>query len=109
MDMFSVNVALVACMCAAFRALLAKSPAPKVINIRSGLASITNTLAQRMNRAVPYRTSKVALNELVAHLQAVERDRMALAKGNGDVADSAEIRFYVAAPGLLKTALTGFH
>ena len=108
-DMFSVNVTSVACICAGFRPLLAKSSAPKVINITSGLASIANTLSQRMQRFPAYGTSKVALNGLTAHLQATENDRIALGKDHGDPTGAADVRYYAVAPGFLKTALTRFH
>ncbi|KAF2792573.1 short chain dehydrogenase/reductase family protein [Melanomma pulvis-pyrius CBS 109.77] len=108
-DMFSVNVTSVACMCHAFWPLLSKSPAPKVINITSGLGSITNCLSKKMQRAAPYGTSKVAVNGLTAHLQVAENDRIALAKDKGTMANVSEVKYYSVAPGFLKTALTRFN
>ena len=107
-ELFDVNVASVACMCAAFRPLLAKSVQPKVINITSGLGSITNALTKKMHRFPPYGTSKVAVNGLTAHLQTAENDRMALGQDQGEVAGGPKVNYYSVAPGFLKTAFTRF-
>ena len=102
-EMFDVNVTSVACLCAAFQPLLAKSAQPKVINITSGLGSITNSLEKKMHRSPPYGTSKVAVNGLTAHLQTAENDRKVLEK------DQPTIKYYSVAPGFLKTAFTRFN
>jgi NAD(P)-dependent dehydrogenase (short-subunit alcohol dehydrogenase family) len=110
--MFDVNVASVACMCAAFRPLLAKSFRPKVINITSGLGSITNSLTKKMYRSPPYGSSKVALNGLTAHLQTVENDRIESQKEKNQgnvVSGGLKVNYYSVAPGFLKTALTRFN
>ena len=104
-DMFAVNVTSVACMCAAFQPLLAKSTHPKVINITSGLGSIANSLTKPMHRSPPYGTSKVAVNGLTAHLQTGETDRKRIDKNE----DRPMIRYYAVAPGFLKTAFTRFN
>ncbi|KAI9699567.1 MAG: putative secondary metabolism biosynthetic enzyme [Bogoriella megaspora] len=106
---FDVNVSSVACMCAAFRPLLAKSPRPKVINITSGFGSIHNTLTKKMFRNPPYATSKVAVNGLTAHLQAAENDRVALEKDPNNMLGGPKVDYFSVAPGLLKTAFTRFH
>jgi hypothetical protein len=108
-EMFEVNVTSVACMCAAFRPLLAKSLHPKVLNITSGLGSITNSLTKKINRSPPYGTSKVALNGLTAHLQTVEDDRIALGNDQGSVAGGPKVNYYSVVPGFLKTALNRFN
>ena len=108
-EMFDVNATSVACMCAAFRPLLAKSPRPKVINITSGLGSIANCLSKKMHRSPPYGTSKVAVNGLTAHLQTAENDRVALETDQGNVAAGPKVNYYSVAPGFLKTAFTHFN
>jgi len=105
-EMFNVNVTSVACMCAAFRPLLAKSIKPKVINITSGLGSIANTLSKQMHTLPPYGTSKVAMNGLTAHLQKAEDERIAIGK---DLPDTSKVNYYSVAPGFLKTAFTRFN
>ncbi|CAF9932194.1 MAG: hypothetical protein HETSPECPRED_008293 [Heterodermia speciosa] len=108
-EMFDVNVTSVACICAAFQPLLAKSVKPKVINITSGLGSIANSLSKKMHRSPPYGTSKVALNGLTAHLQTAENDRVALEKDQGVFTGGPMINYYCVAPGFLKTAFTHFN
>jgi NAD(P)-dependent dehydrogenase (short-subunit alcohol dehydrogenase family) len=108
--MFDVNVTSVACMCSAFRPLLAKSSQPKVINVTSGLGSIANCLTKKMHRSPPYGTSKVALNGLTAHLQTAENDRVALLeKDQGSVEGGAKVNYYSVAPGFLKTRFNRFN
>ncbi|PQE24303.1 short chain dehydrogenase protein [Rutstroemia sp. NJR-2017a BVV2] len=58
-----------ACMRAAFRPLLYRPPHPKVINITSGLGSISNNLDKPMRR-LP--VSKTAVGGLTAQLQGLE-------------------------------------
>ncbi|KAJ8063295.1 hypothetical protein OCU04_008525 [Sclerotinia nivalis] len=108
-EMIDVNVSSVACICAAFQPLLGKSTQPKVINITSGLASITNCLTKPMRRSPPYATTKVALNGLTAHLQGVENERVTLERSNESASDVTQINYYAASPGFLKTAFMNFH
>ena len=108
-EMFEVNVTSVACMCAAFKPLLARSTQPKVINITSGLGSIANCFTKKMHRSPPYGTSKVAVNGLTAHLQTAENDRVALEKDQAIMTDQAAINYYSVAPGFLNTAFTRFN
>jgi NAD(P)-dependent dehydrogenase (short-subunit alcohol dehydrogenase family) len=98
-------------MCEAFRPLLAKSTNPKVINITSGLASMSNVLDpnKKMARSAPYGSSKVALNGLTAHLQTIENDRVALEKDQSTAGGGPKVNYYVVAPGFLKTAFTRFN
>lgn len=95
----NVNITSVAVVTHAFGPLLDKAPNPKVINITSGLASMTNVLrpGNKINRAAPYGASKVGLNGLTVHLQAAENDK-----------ENPKIRYYSVAPGLLKTAFSQF-
>jgi NAD(P)-dependent dehydrogenase (short-subunit alcohol dehydrogenase family) len=98
----------VACICSAFKPLLLKSSHPKVINITSGLGSISNSLNKKMHRLPPYGTSKVAVNGLTAHLQTIENDRVAIEEEQGVITDP-KIRYYSVAPGFLKTAFTQYN
>ncbi|TFK87094.1 short chain dehydrogenase/reductase family protein [Polyporus arcularius HHB13444] len=102
-ELLNVNLTSAAVIIAAFKPLLYKSADPKVINITSGLGSCTNTLTRKMFRAPAYGTSKTALNGLTVHMQAAENDRVAAEQGGKPL-----IRFYVCAPGPLKTALTNY-
>jgi len=109
-SMLNINLTSVAVITSGFSQLLQKSPNPKVINITSGLGSITNTLndSKRMARYPPYGFSKVGLNGVTAHMQAFENERVAKEKDSG-TNPSSKISFYSVAPGLLKTAFTGFN
>lgn len=109
-DMLNINLTSVAVVTSGFSQLLQKSSDPKVINITSGLGSIANTLndSKRMARYPPYGFSKVGLNGVTAHMQVFENERVAKEKEEGKT-PSGKIKFYSVAPGLLKTAFTGFN
>ncbi|KAI9741493.1 MAG: hypothetical protein M1818_004299 [Claussenomyces sp. TS43310] len=95
----NVNISSVAVVSTAFYPLLSKAANPKVINITSGLASMTNVLnpAKKILRYVPYGASKVGVNGLTVHMQVRENDK-----------ENPKVKFYAAAPGLLKTAFTNY-
>ncbi|KAI0413980.1 NAD(P)-binding protein [Xylaria grammica] len=103
-EILNTNLTSVAVVTAAFTPLLYKSADPKVINVSSGLGSCTNSLTKKMGRAPPYGSSKIGLNGLSVHLQVAENDRV---EAEGD-AGNPRIRYYVCAPGALKTAFSGF-
>jgi NAD(P)-dependent dehydrogenase (short-subunit alcohol dehydrogenase family) len=100
----NTNLTSVAVLTHAFTPLLHCSRAPRVINISSGLGSMTNALTRKMGRAPAYGASKVGLNGLSVHLQVEENDRIEA----GIAADKPRIETFVVAPGLLKTAFTNF-
>lgn len=108
-SMLNINLTSVAVVTSGFSQLLQNSANPKVINITSGLGSIANTLndEKRMARYPPYGFSKVGLNGVTAHMQVFENERVAKEKEEGKT--SSKISFYSVAPGLLKTAFTGFN
>ncbi|KAH6689847.1 hypothetical protein F5X68DRAFT_189569 [Plectosphaerella plurivora] len=104
--LLNTHITSVAVVTYAFKHLLHKSGSPKVINITSGLASMTNTLARPSPFPAPgYGASKAGLNGLTAHLQTGENKRIA---SGASAASAPLIRFYAVAPGVLKTAFTGF-
>lgn len=76
-ELLDVHITSVAVITLAFTPLLRKAAAPKVINVTSGLGSITNVLTpgRKMARAPAYGASKVGMNGLTAHLQVIENDR----------------------------------
>ncbi len=102
--MFSVNMTSVIVVTSGFLQLLQKSTQkPRVINVSSGLGSIANTLGgPPISRYPPYGASKIGLNGITAHLQAMENERVAK-EGKGD-----PIRFFSVVPGLLKTSFNNF-
>ncbi|KUI67761.1 Carbonyl reductase [NADPH] 1 [Cytospora mali] len=91
----------------AFRPLLYKSTAPKVINVTSGIASIQRALApgQRMGRAPHYGAAKIGMNGTKVHMQLADNDHVA--EGDGKSL-GPRIRFFIVAPGVLKTAFSNF-
>ncbi|KAB8228278.1 SDR family oxidoreductase [Aspergillus alliaceus] len=102
-DYMNVHITSVAVVTYAFTPLLHQSATPKVINVTSGLGSITNVLSpRRMGRVPPYGASKVGMNGLTAHLQVGENERVAA----GDT--KPRIRFFISNPGLLKTAFSNY-
>ncbi|KAL7916745.1 NAD(P)-binding protein [Trichoderma velutinum] len=105
-EMFNVNMASVAVVTSGFTQLLQKAPKPRVINVTSGLGSIENTLNTQMTRYAPYGISKVGLNGITAHMQAMEIDRAA--KSGGPDSTPGYIRYFSVAPGLLKTAFNNY-
>ncbi|ROV97136.1 hypothetical protein VMCG_07468 [Cytospora schulzeri] len=105
-EYMNVHITSVAVIVHAFTPLLHKSAAPKVINVTSGLGSITNVLSpRRMARVPPYGASKVGMNGLTAHLQAGENDRVAAGEG---ASGGPRIRFFISNPGVLKTAFANY-
>lgn len=101
MNVYTTSVAVVT---HAFTPLLHRSPAPKVINITSGLSSITNVLSPRhMVHVPPYGASKVGMNGLTAHLQVGENERVVV----GDAKPC--ICFFISNPGLLEDLLLQLH
>lgn len=105
----NTNLTSIAILTTAFLPLLHKSPDPKVINITSGLGSITNTLTKKMGRFPPHGASKVGMNGLTAHMQTMENDRIAAEEAKGEGIKGGHIKYHVVAPGVLKTAFTRFH
>ncbi|KAI0432704.1 NAD(P)-binding protein [Xylaria sp. FL1042] len=103
-EILNTNLTSVAVVTAAFTPLLYKSTDPKVINVSSGLGSCQNSLTKKMGRAPPYGASKIGLNGLTVHLQVAENDRIEK-EGEGG---KPRIRYYVCAPGALRTAFSGF-
>ncbi|THC93853.1 hypothetical protein EYZ11_006666 [Aspergillus tanneri] len=103
-EILNVNITSVAIVTTAFTPLLYKSSDPIVINLSSGLGSIQNSLTKKMGRSPPYGSSKIGVNGLTVHMQVAENDRVE-AEGTSD---KPLIRFYVCAPGPLKTAFTNF-
>ncbi|KAK3311875.1 short chain dehydrogenase/reductase family protein [Apodospora peruviana] len=105
-ECLDVHITSVAVLTLALMPVLRKAAAPKVINVTSGLGSITNVLTpgRRMARAMAYGASKVGMNGLTAHMQVGENDSAAA----GD-STSPRVRFYISNPGPLKTAFNGFH
>lgn len=86
--------------------LLHKAPKLRVININSGLGSIENTLNKQMTRYAPYGISRVGVNGVTAHMQAMENDRVAQMNAAGDA--GGIIRFFSTTPGLLKTEFNDY-
>jgi NAD(P)-dependent dehydrogenase (short-subunit alcohol dehydrogenase family) len=110
----ATNVTSVAVITNAFLPLLhASTGRPKVINITSGLASITRAKQWKMLRAPAYASSKIGLNGLTVYMQLEEDERAekeaaAIGGRAGKGGGNARVSFYCANPGLLKTALTNF-
>ncbi|EAT79361.1 short-chain dehydrogenase/reductase [Parastagonospora nodorum] len=103
-EYMNVHITSVAVVTHAFTPLLHRSAMPKVINITSGLGSITNVLsARKMARVPPYGASKVGMNGLTAHLQVGENERVA-----AGASKPPRIRFFISNPGLLKTAFSNY-
>jgi NAD(P)-dependent dehydrogenase (short-subunit alcohol dehydrogenase family) len=100
-EVLSTNLTSVAAITAAFLPLLHASKSPKVINITSGLSSMTRMLKMEILRATVYGSSKVGLNGLTVHMQIAENDWA----GKEGV---EMIKYYTVEPGLLKTAFTNY-
>lgn len=103
----NTNLTSVAVITTIFLPLLHKSPDPKVINISSGLGSMTKRLALNANHSPIYGSSKVGLNGLTVHMQVGENGRVKAEEARGKKG-AERVRFSTVAPGLLKTAFTGF-
>ncbi|KAL9124413.1 MAG: hypothetical protein Q9217_006255 [Psora testacea] len=106
-EMCATNLTSVAIVTTAFMPLLHASQSPRVVNITSGLGSIQNTLTKKMVRFAPYGSSKIGMNGLSVHMQAMENDRVE-AEEKSDSKGGSRVRFIVVTPGVLKTALTKF-
>lgn len=106
--LLSVHTTSVAVIIYAFRPLLYKSAAPTIINVTSGIASMQRALTpgQRMGRAPHYGAAKIGMNGMTVHMQLAENDRVAV-EGEGK-ALGPRIRFFIVAPGVLKTAFSNF-
>jgi NAD(P)-dependent dehydrogenase (short-subunit alcohol dehydrogenase family) len=104
-EILNTNITSVALMTETLVPLLYKSADPKVINVSSGLGSIQNSLTKKMGRSPPYGASKIGLNGLTVHMQVAENDRV---EAQGE-AEKPLIRYYVCAPGPLKTAFTNYY
>ncbi|KAI1075023.1 short chain dehydrogenase/reductase family protein [Whalleya microplaca] len=111
-ELLDVHITSVAVITLAFKPLLLMAAAPEVINVTSGLGSITNVLTpgRKMARAVAYGASKVGMNGLTAHLQVTENERVAAQSANAENASkNPRVRFFISNPGVLNTAFTNFH
>lgn len=88
--------------------LLHEAVNPKVINVTSGLGSISNTLTKKMGRFPPYGSSKIGMNGATVHMQTAENDRIAAEDEDGKAKKEGRVRFYVVQPGVLKTAFSNY-
>ncbi|KAI0484032.1 NAD(P)-binding protein [Xylariaceae sp. FL0804] len=106
----NVHVTSVAVVSYAFKELLRRSPAPKVINVTSSLGSITNTLSKPLPRVPGYGASKVGMNGCTAHMQMAEDEKFEKLASVGTGGDGQQqqqrIRYFIANPGPVKTALS---
>ena len=66
-----------------------------------------NALVKKMARSPLYGASKVGLNGLTVHLQVAENDRVAAEEGEAAVS-GPRTRYYVCAPGFLRTAFSDY-
>lgn len=105
-ELLNTHITSVAVVTQAFLPLLRRAAAPKVINVTSGLGSMTNVLTpgRRMGRSPPYGASKIGMNGLTVHMQVGETDRAASGSST-----EPRVRFFIANPGILSTAFNGFH
>ena len=100
----NTNLTSVAILTHAFMPLLHAAPAPRIINVSSGLGSMSNALTRKMGRVPAYGASKVGMNGLSVHLQVEENDRVEA----GIRVEEPKIKTFIVAPGLLRTSFTGF-
>ncbi|KAL9110643.1 MAG: hypothetical protein Q9227_004820 [Pyrenula ochraceoflavens] len=100
----NTNLTSIAVLTHAFMPALHAASAPKVINVSSGLGSMSNSLTRKMGRLPAYGASKVGMNGLSVHLQVEENDRVEA----GIRMEEPKIKTFVVAPGLLRTSFTGF-
>ncbi|KAI1170251.1 short chain dehydrogenase/reductase family protein [Nemania sp. FL0916] len=110
-EVLDVHITSIAVLTTALAPLLRKATRPKVINVTSGLGSITNVLTpgRRMARLPAYGASKVGMNGLTAQLQAMENDRAAAAPADAEkTATNPRIRYFISNPGPMKTAFNNF-
>ncbi|KAI9818118.1 MAG: hypothetical protein M1827_000743 [Pycnora praestabilis] len=106
--MLNTNLTSVAVVSTAFLPFLHKSPNPKVIDITSGIGSITSTLTKMMASFPPYGASKMGMNGLTAHMQVEENDRITAEEAEGKAGKDGRIRFCTVAPEVLKTAFANY-
>lgn len=102
------NLTSVAIITTAFMPLLHEAVNPKVINVTSGLGSISNTLTKKMGRFPPYGSSKIGMNGATVHMQTAENDRIAAEEEIGKAKKEGRVKFYIVQPGVLKTAFTNY-
>jgi NAD(P)-dependent dehydrogenase (short-subunit alcohol dehydrogenase family) len=101
------NLTSTAVITKAFQPLLYKSKDPKVINVTSGLASMERLQAREgTGNFSQYITTKSGMNGLTVHAQISENGRAAAEKQQGKTSEGERIRYYVVAPGVLKTDFT---
>ena len=107
-DLMNLHTTSVAVVSTAFLPLLHKAPQPRVINISSGLGSITNQKIRKVGRYPPYGASKIGMNGVTMHMQVGENDRVKAEIEKGESIKAGHIKFYSIMPGVLKTAWTNF-
>ena len=107
-ELLDLHISSVAIVSTAFLPLLHKSAQPKVINISSGLGSITNQKLRKIGRYPPYGASKIGMNGLTMHMQVAENDRIKAEAEEGKDTRQGKIKFYTLMPGVLKTTFTNF-
>lgn len=100
----NTNLTSVAILTHAFTPALHAAPARRIINVSSGLGSMSNPLTRHIGRVPAYGASKVGMNGLSVHLQIEENDCVEA----GVRVEEPKINTFVVAPGLLRTAFTGF-
>ena len=107
-EVLNINLTSVAVITTAFMPLLHTSADPKVINVTSGLGSITNTLTRKMGRYPTYGSSKIGMNGATVHMQTAENDRIAALAEKSEEIKENRVRLYVVQPGVLSTAFTRY-
>ena len=109
-NLLNNNLTSTAVVTKAFQPLLSISTDPKVINITSGLASMKRLQARSTaGDYSQYITTKSGMNGMTVHAQIAENGRVAAMKEQGKVLEGGRIRYYLVAPGFLKTDFTGNH
>lgn len=98
-----LHISSVAVLSTAFLPLLQKAPQLRVINISSGLGSMTNQKIRKVGRFPVYGVSKVGENGVTVHMQVAENDRNQEPIEKGSKVEG-RIKFYTVMPGVLKTA-----
>ena len=107
-DLMNLHTTSVAIVSTAFLPLLHKAPQPRIINISSGLGSLTNQKIRKVGRYPAYGASKIGMNGVTMHMQVGEDDRVKAELEKGQSSGAGHIKFYSVMPGLLKTAWTNF-
>ena len=85
-----------------------KAPQPRVVNISSGLGSLTNQKIRKIGRFPPYGASKIGMNGVTMHMQVAESDRVKAEMEKGGTSAEGKIKFYSVMPGVLRTAFANF-